>query len=413
VPAGASHLYPGSRYGSRLTSDQGDDMQQRTIGVVGASRKDGDLRRPIHPRHLTRIDDDLRDSLTFEYGYGEHFGVGDDEIAGAGVRVASRGELIERCDVVLLPKPVHADVAELRDGQTLWGWPHCVQDPVITQMAIDHKLTLIAWEAMNHWNADGSFALHVFHKNNEIAGYASVLHALSVVGRTGHYGPRVKAAVISFGATARGAVTALQGLGVFDVTVLTQRDTTAVAAPTAGVLFGQFERTEEDPSLTVALRRSGPQPTAQFLAEHDIIVNCVLQDVEAPLMFVRNQDLDLFDAGALFIDVSCDEGMGFEFARPTSFPDPMFEVGNGAHYYGVDHSPSYLWNAATWEISEALLPYLRVVIEGPEVWDADETIRRAIEIRDGVVQNPAILSFQGRAEQYPHPQDASAVQPGQ
>ena len=34
---------------------------------------------------------------------------------------------------------------------------------------------------------------------------------------------------------------------------------------------------------------------------------------------------------------------------------------------------------------------------GPAAWDADETIRRAIEIREGVIQNPRILSFQGRA----------------
>ena len=34
--------------------------------------------------------------------------------------------------------------------------------------------------------------------------------------------------------------------------------------------------------------------------------------------------------------------------------------------------------------------------------DADETIRRAIEIRDGVVVNRDILSFQHRAEEYPH-----------
>ena len=388
---------------------KGDLLAQRTIGVIGASRKDGDLRRPIHPRHLNRIDEDLRGALTFEHGYGEHFGVDDAEISAAGVSVASRAALIGDCDVILLPKPVHADIAELRQGQVLWGWPHCVQDPVMTQMAVDQRLTLIAWEAMNHWNADGTFALHVFHKNNELAGYASVLHALSLGGRTGHYGPRVKAAVLSFGATARGAVTALEGLGVFDVTVLTQRDTTAVAAPSPGLLFGQFERTEEDPSSTVALRRSGPQPTARYLAEFDIVVNCVLQDVEAPLMFVRNDDLEHFAPGALFVDVSCDEGMGFEFARPTSFAEPIFEVGNGAHYYGVDHSPSYLWNAATWEISEALLPYLRTVIDGPDAWDSDPTVHRAIEIRDGVVVNPAILSFQGRAAEYPHPQDASAM----
>ena len=33
---------------------------------------------------------------------------------------------------------------------------------------------------------------------------------------------------------------------------------------------------------------------------------------------------------------------------------------------------------------------------------ADETIRRAIEIRDGHIQNPRILSFQQRAPAFPH-----------
>ena len=376
-------------------------MAQRTIGVVGASRKDGDLRRPIHPRQLNRIEPELRAALFFEHGYGGHFGVDDAEIEAAGMSLRTRAELIDQCDVILLPKPVHEDVAELRPGQVLWGWPHCVQDPVLTQMAIDQRLTLIAWEAMNHWHSDGSFALHVFHKNNELAGYASVLHALELTGSTGHYGPRRRAAVLSFGATARGAVTALEGLGISDVTVLTQRDTPAVAAPMPGVLFGQFERTADEPSRTVALRRTGPVPTAEFLAEHDIIVNCVLQDVTSPLMFVYNDDLPLFAPGTLFIDVSCDPGMGFEFAKPTSFEEPMFSVGDGAHCYGVDHSPSHLWNAATWEISEALLPYLPTVI-GADL-DSDETIRRAIEIEDGVIRNPEILAFQNRSADYPHP----------
>jgi len=53
-------------------------------------------------------------------------------------------------------------------------------------------------------------------------------------------------------------------------------------------------------------------------------------------------------------------------------------------------------------ISEALLPFLRTVLGGGDAWDADPTIRRAIEIRDGVIQNPAILSFQGRATVHPH-----------
>ena len=132
------------------------------------------------------------------------------------------------------------------------------------------------------------------------------------------------------------------------------------------------------------------------------IVNCVLQDTDAPLTFLVDEDLPTLAPGTLIVDVSCDEGMGFSWARPTSFEEPMFTVGDNVHYYGVDHSPSYLWNSATWEISEALLPYLPVVLAGADGWDADETIRRAIEIRDGVVQNPNILSFQHRSAEYPH-----------
>ncbi len=73
-------------------------------------------------------------------------------------------------------------------ARSLWGWPHCVQDEALTQAAIDRRATIIAWEAMNHWNPNGTFNLHVFHQNNELAGYCSVLHALQLAGVTGKYG---------------------------------------------------------------------------------------------------------------------------------------------------------------------------------------------------------------------------------
>ena len=78
-------------------------------------------------------------------------------------------------------------------------------------------------------------------------------------------------------------------------------------------------------------------------------------------------------------------------------------VPGGKHYYSVDHTPSFLWDSSTWEISRALLPYVRTVMSGPEAWAQDDTIRRAIEVRDGEVLNPKILSFQNRALEHPHP----------
>ena len=378
-------------------------MDQLSLGVMARSLKENERRLAIHPLHVERIAADLRERIYLEYGYGERFGVPDEHLAACVGGLRTREELVAECDVILLPKPQPPDLEGMREGQVLWGWPHCVQDTEITQLGVDRRLTLIAFEAMNYWSADGSFGLHVFHKNNEMAGYCSVLHALELIGMTGEYGRRLRAAVIGFGATGRGAVTALNAHGVNDVDILTHRDIHAVASPIHSARMVHFEQDPgSDPGRGLALPGSGPVPLAAFLAGHDIVVNCVLQDTEAPWMFVTSTDLDAFTPGTLIVDVSCDRGMGFSWARPTSFAQPMLTVGNNVRYYAVDHSPSYLWDSATWEISEALLPYLHPVLAGPAGWEANPTIQRAIEIRDGVIQNQRILSFQHRMPDYPH-----------
>ena len=388
-------------------------MDLLSVGVLARSRKENEQRLAIHPRHLERIDASLRRHIYLEHGYGERFGMPDEQLADHVAGVRSRSQLLADCDVILLPKPLPQDLADMREGQILWGWPHCVQNEDITQLGIDRRLTMIAFEAMHHWSHDGSFHLHVFHENNELAGYCSVLHAMQLVGITGDYGRALRAGVISFGATGRGAVTALKALGVNDIHVLTHRGVTAVASLIHPARMVHFERGSDDPSRCYALGDSGRVSLAAYLSGFDIVVNCVLQDTDAPLVFITDAELAAFSPGSLIVDVSCDAGMGFSWARPTSFAEPMFIVGRNIHYYAVDHSPSLLWDSATWEISQALLPYLKTVLTGPGAWDSDETIRRAIEIRDGIIQNPAILSFQHRAQQYPHPRFDGAGDDGE
>lgn len=385
-----------------VTPDESGAATKLRLGVLGVSRKPDELRAPIHPEHFSRIEPEIRAQMVVEAGYGDRFGMSDAVLATLVGSVASREQVIAQTDVVLLPKPQAADLADLKDGQILWGWPHCVQDRAITQLAIDKKLTLIAFEVMNHWASDGGFGLHVFHKNNELAGYSSVMHSLALIGSTGDYGRRLKAVVIGFGATARGAVTALKALGIYDVQVLTSRNVAAVAAPIHSVEMVQFDFAAEPPYAGFVMHEDGDAPLSEFLAEADIVINCTLQDPNAPMTYLMEKDLELFRPGSLIVDVSCDEGMGFSWARNTTFTEPMITVGDHVNYYAVDHSPSYLWNSATWEISEALMPFIEPVLAGPRVWDEYDTIARAIEIADGVIVNSAILEFQRRNADYPH-----------
>lgn len=229
-----------------------------------------------------------------------------------------------------------------------------------------------------------------------------MLHALQIVGSSGDYGRRLRAVVIGFGATARGAVTALNALGVHDVDILTHRETAAVASPIHSARIVHFDTEGTTTPVSHAILDHRRVPLPEFLAAHDVIVNCVLQRTDSPLVFLTEADLPGVRPGTLVVDVSCDEAMGFSWARPTSFISPTFVVGDNVTYYAVDHSPSYLWNSATWENSEALLPFLPTVLRGRDAWDENPTIRRAIEIRDGVILNPAIWSFQRRHSTHPH-----------
>ncbi len=377
-------------------------MSRFELGIAGSSRKENESRVAIHPLHLERLSSSVRGRLTFEHGYGDAFGYDDEALGGLGVGLAERRELLGSSEIVLLPKPMADDLRELGEGAVLWGWPHCVQQSEITQTAIDRRLTLIAFEAMYHWGRAGDRQLHTFYKNNELAGYCSVLHALELRGIDGFYGPRRRAVVLGFGSVSRGAIYALRGRGITAIEVYTQRPPHLVRDQIFGCAFGRMIPASAGGRMRAERPDGSTTDLIEVLADADLIVNGTLQDTDVPLMYLQPGEESSLRPGSLIVDVSCDEGMGFDFARPTSFEQPIFPVGTAVHYYAVDHSPTYLWNSSSWEISQALLPYLETVLGGSDAWARSSTIERAIEIRDGVIKNEKILSFQNRSSEFPH-----------
>lgn len=379
-----------------------NDMKVLSVGVVGTSRKRNECRVPLHPDHLPRLPEAIRRQLKFEEGYGEAFGLADSEMAAMAGGVASREELLTGTDVTIIAKPVLEDLQELREGGILWGYPHCVQQRAITQAAIDRKQTLIAFEDMFVWSPNGVMGRHTFYKNNEMAGYCAVLHALQLKGIDGHYGNQRKVLILGFGAVSRGAIYALKAHGFRDITICIQRPDHEVREEVLDCHYIRLVRGGEGQQRMLVIEHDGrAHPLSKLISETDIIINGTLQEPGNPFDFVIEEEASCLKDGSLIIDVSCDEGMGFYFAKPTTFDEPMFKVGK-TDYYAVDHTPSYLWESASRAISAALVVYLPVIVGGKESWLGNETIRNAINVDSGVVQKPKILSFQNRQQEYPH-----------
>jgi len=377
-------------------------MKKLILGVVGTSRKEDEKRVPIHPDHLSRLPADIRKQLIFEMGYGAPFGLDDDFFVSQTGGIASRHELLAEIGSVIIAKPMLADLQEIREGGFIWGYPHCAQQRDITQTAIDRKLTLIAFEDMFIWSPDGQVGRHTFYKNNEMAGYCAVIHALQLRGIDGHYGNQRKVIIFSFGAVSRGAIYALKAHGFRDITICIQRPDYEVREEILDVHYVRIREGYDGEARMVTEEHDGTvKPLSDLISESEIIINGVYQDTDNPINFVTEDEKDTLKSGSLIIDVSCDEGMGFYFAKPTSFKKPMLHIEN-IDYYAVDHTPSYLWESASRSISAALIVYLSTILEGRDSWMKNSTIQRAINIYDGVVKKESVLTFQNRMPIYPH-----------
>jgi len=359
------------------------------FGIISTSTKKNEMRYPLHHIHLRELKNEHLAHIIFEEGYPglEH------SKRQALISVLPRKQVFQAADVIVLAKPTPIDFAFFRPNQILWGWPHCVQNRAITDVAIQKKLTLIAWESMFKWR-NNVRQEHIFSRNNELAGYASVVHALTLCGMTGGvYGQPLKAAVIGHGSMGKGAVNALHGLGAADITVYSRRTRFEVADAISHVDYKCYK--VEDGIVSMNGR-----PAADELAGYDVVVNCVRQNPLEPIIFMKREDALKLAKKQLIVDVSCDLGMGFEFAKPTNFQDPSFEVGS-VTYYAVNHSPTYFWQSASFELSGALLPYLIYMLDNG-TYKGNFVLEKAVEIEAGIIKNDEIIAFQNRNKEYPY-----------
>lgn len=377
-------------------------MNLLTMGVIGTSKKQDERRVPIHPEHLNRLPEHIRRQLIFEKGYGAPFNITDEEIRAKTGGIASRSEILSDIGSAIIAKPIQSDLEEMKPGGVLWGYPHCAQQANITQTAIDKKLTLIAFEDMYVWHPSGQMGRHTFYKNNEMAGYSAVIHALQLKGIDGHYGNQRKVIIFSFGAVSRGAIYALKAHGFRDITICIQRPDHEVREEVLDVHYTRIRKGNEGEARLVVVEHDGTtRPLIDLIGESEIIINGTYQDTDDPIDYVKAEEKNRLKPGTLIIDVSCDEGMGFYCAKPTTFKDPIISI-DKIDYYAVDHTPSYYWESASRSISAALVVHLHSVIEGRDSWKQNQTIQNAINLDEGVIVKDHILRFQNRNQEYPH-----------
>ena len=316
----------------------------KTIGFP-ISHKENENRRAIVPEDLKKIT--FPQALFFEKGYGDVLGFTDEDYVKGGAQIADRKTVLQQ-DVICDPKIGDAEYLEVLNKQTIFGWVHAVQNRDITDKLINHKLTAYAWEDMFEKGR------HIFWRNNELAGEAAVMHAFQCYGRMPY---ETDVAVIGRGNTARGAIKVLNMLG-------------------ANVM--QYDRKTE-------------QLLRDEIDKYDVIINCVLWDVNRKDHIIYKSDLSRMKKGAMIVDVSCDRNGGIETSMPTTIENPIYTV-DGVIHYVVDHTPSLFYKTFTYNNSHAIIPFINDLIQENE----NNILNDCLIIQNGKIIDKRIIMFQGR-----------------
>lgn len=310
------------------------------IGIIGSYYKENENRIPIHPCHIKLLEK-YKDNILFDFGYGSKFGLTDDKLFNDGFKLNTRHNILKLANVIVLAKPTIKDLKEMKGNQVLFGWTHHVQNKDFRDLAIKKNIDLVSWEYINNDN------FHLFYKNNEIAGYAGVIHALGASGKDAIYGDSEKVCILGYGSVAKGSIHALINRGYNDITVYSRRNEIDIDNKSPYVKYRKLD-----------------ENTSAELYRYGIIINAILQDLKKPINLIGEYDLYKIKRNTLIVDISCDKGLMFHFATPTSFNEPIIDLGNNIKYYSVDHTPSYLYEVSTKEISKIVTWFIPELISG-------------------------------------------------
>ena len=326
--------------------------------------------------------------LLVESGTGFGSGFPDDGYRQSGGTVVTREELFGRAELIVKVKePLPEEFDLFRQGQALFTYLHLAPNRDLTSFLMSRGITALAYETLEF---NGSLPL--LAPMSEVAGRMAPLAAAWCLQKinggngllaTGAVGVK-PAKVLILGAGTVGFHAARVALGIGMETVVLNRG---------------FERLRRLDVLTGGRVRTGLLVSENLRAEirdADVIIGAVLiPGGRTPLLISRGM-LGEMKKGTVIVDVAVDQGGCAETTRPTTHDNPTYLVDDIVHY-AVANMPGAFPRTATLALSNATLPYVRMLADhGIERAIAENRdLATAVNVREGRIVHPSLAASFG------------------
>lgn len=291
-----------------------------------------------------------------ESGAGLGSGFTDADYLAAGAQIAGSAEEVwAEAELVLKVKePVAAEYSRMRAGQVLFTFLHLAASRECTDAVLASGITAIAYETVRA--PDGSLPLLM--PMSEIAGkLGTQVGAYHLMAPTGGAGvllggvPGVRRAdvvVIGGGVAGTNAASVAVGMGA-RVSVL---DTNLVRLRELDSRFGG----------RITTLASNAAEIDRAVTAADLVIGSVLVPGARAPQLVPDTLVRRMRPGSVLVDIAIDQGGCFQSSHPTTHAEPTFPVA-GSLFYCVANMPGAVPHTATVALTNATLPYVRVIAD--------------------------------------------------
>lgn len=317
-----------------------------------------------------------------ETGAGDGSGFTDEQFLEAGAKIVQTGKEAWSQELILKVKePLEEEYEYMFEGQILFTYLHLAQQPKLTSILAEKKVTAIAYETVQLPDR----SLPLLTPMSEVAGFmatqigAQYLEKIKggkgiiLAGASGV--KRGEVVVIGGGVVGTNAAKIAAGLGA-NVTIF---DLNPVRIKELGEYFGN--------SADVLV--SNPVDIATAIEKADLAIGSVLIPGFVAPVLVTEEMVKTMGEGSVIIDVAIDQGGNFETSeKPTTHDNPTFTK-HGVIHYTVPNMPGAVPRTSTIALTNATVPYaLQIANRGfKKAIDKNEALKKGVNLYNGKVVN--------------------------
>lgn len=302
--------------------------------------------------------------------------------------VTTLEEVWTKADMVVKVKEPHeSEYKYFRKDLILFDYLHLASMPDVTKAMLDGQVTGIAYELVR--TEDGRLPL--LEPMSEVAGKLSILNgAYYLLGQNNGRGvllggtvgvPPAHVVIVGAGIAGRCACEVAIGMGA-EVTIL-------------DVSYTKLDHIRIQTQGRVVTCYSTKASLERIVQTADLLIGAVLiPGAAAPKLITRSM-IKSMKKGAVFVDISIDQGGCGETMRPTSLDQPVF-VEEGVTHYGVCNMPAQTPRTSTQALTAATLPYIiRLAKDGIKALDSNSRLRGALNTHRGMLTNKEVSEAVG------------------